>query len=112
MLRRHRVEKRPVSHVAADFGVTRQAFYVTDRAFEAQGIPGLLPRPRGPKRNHKCTEEVLDFVERWRAEEDPKAQDIVEAVRRRFGVTIHPRSLDRALARRKKKLRTRSGVQS
>jgi len=112
MLRRHRVEKRPVSHVAADFSVTRQAFYVTDRAFEAQGIPGLLPRPRGPKRNHKCTEEVLDFVERWRAEEGPKAQGIAEAVRRRFGVTIHPRSLDRALARRKKKLRARSGVRS
>lgn len=112
MLRRHRVEKRPVSQVAADFGVTRQSFYVTDRSFEAQGIPGLLPRPRGPKRNHKCTEEVLDFVERWRAEEGPKAPDIADAVRRRFGVTIHPRSLDRALARRKKKLQARRGARA
>ena len=68
MLRRHRVEGRPVSTVAAAFGVSRQAFYMTDRVFEKQGIPGLLPRP--------------------------------------LGLTIHPRSLDRALARRKKKLRT------
>jgi hypothetical protein len=29
-----------------------------------------------------------------------------EAVRRHFGITVHPRSLDRALARRKKKLAT------
>lgn len=108
MLRRHRVERRAVSHVAADFGISRQAFYEADRAFETQGIPGLLPRARGPKRNHKCTEKVLDFVERLRADDGPEAQDVVEAVRRRFGVTIHPRSLDRALVRRKKKLRTRS----
>jgi transposase len=112
MLRRHRVDGRPVTRVAASFGVSRQAFYVADRAFEVQGIPGLLPRPRGPKRNHKCTEEVLDFVERWRADERPKTEDVVEAVRHRFGVTVHPRSLDRALARRKKKLRGRGSVPS
>jgi transposase len=106
MLRRHRVEGRPVSTVAAAFGVSRQAFYMTDRAFEKQGIPGLLPRPLGPRRNHKCTDEVLDFVERHRDEGANDPQSIAEAVRRRFGLTIHPRSLDRALARRKKKLQT------
>jgi transposase len=106
MLRRHRVEGRPVSTVAAAFGVSRQAFYMTDRAFEKQGIPGLLPRPLGPRRNHKCTDEVLDFVERHRDEGASDPQSIAEAVRLRFGLTIHPRSLDRALARRKKKLRT------
>src|SRR5215469_6428895 len=106
MLRRHRVEGRPVSHVAEAFGVSRQAFYVADRAFQQQGIPGLLPRPRGPRRNHKCTEDVLDFVERWQAGEDVHRETLTQAVGRRFGITVHPRSLDRALARRKKKLAT------
>lgn len=107
MLRRHRVEGRPVSHVAEAFGVSRQAFYVADQAFQHQGIPGLLPRSRGPRRNHKCTEQVLDFVESWRAGQDVQGQETLsEAVRRRFGLTVHPRSLDRALARRKKKLAT------
>jgi hypothetical protein len=32
---------------------------------------------------------------------------VVEAVRRRFGVTINPRSIERALRRRKKKPRTK-----
>ena len=48
------------------------------------------------------TQEVLDFAEQWQ----PDAQGdetLVEALRRRFNVTINPRSIDRALARRKKK---------
>jgi transposase len=106
MLRRHRVDGRPVTEVAAGFGVSRQAFYTAEAAFSGQGIPGLLPRPRGPKRAHKCTDEILEFIARWRAGQEPDAGATVgEAVQRRFGVTIHPRSLARALARREKKRR-------
>lgn len=103
MLRRHRVDDRPVTAVAAAFGVSRQAFYTVDAAFSAQGIPGLLPRPHGPQRAHKCTDEIVDFVGRQRAEDPSRpAAVLAEAVRHRFGVTIHPRSLARALVRRKK----------
>lgn len=110
MLRRHRVDGRPVTDVATAFGASRQTFYTTLAAFTTGGIPGLLPRPRGPQRAHKCTEEILDFVERWRAEHEAAAPaSVVQAVRRRFGVTIHPRSLLRALARREKKQRPPSG---
>ncbi len=104
MVRRHRVDGRPVTDVAAGFGVSRQAFYGADAAFSARGIPGLLPGPRGPQRAHKCTDEILDFVEGWRAEhETPTEARLAEAVQARFGVRIHPRSLTRALARREKK---------
>ena len=106
MLRRHRVDGRAVSHVAEAFGISRQAYYVAEQDFQQQGIPGLLPRPRGPRRNHKCTEEVLDFAERWQAGEERGRETLTQAVRRHFGITVHPRSLDRALARRKKKLTT------
>ena len=104
MVRRHRVDGRPVTEVAATFGLSRQAFYTTDAAFSARGIPGLLPGPRGPQRAHKCTDEILDFVERWRPEHEPPTEArLAEAVQQRFGVRIHPRSLTRALARREKK---------
>ena len=66
------------------------------------GIAGLMPRRRGPQRAHKCTDEILDFVEQWRADPSPE-KDVSEAVQKRFGVAIHPRSLARALSRRKKK---------
>jgi transposase len=106
MLRRHRVDGQPVTEVASTFGVSRQAFYTAERGFQDQGIAGLLPRPRGPKRAHKCTDEILDFVEQWSAEAHDSQETAAQAVARRFGVSIHPRSLDRALARRKKKRRT------
>lgn len=106
MLRRHRIERQPVSGVTGKFGVSRQAFYTAEAAFRGQGIPGLLPRPRGPQRAHKCTDTILDFVAQWRAEHptEPQAR-LSEVVQRRFGVSIHPRSLVRALARREKKRR-------
>lgn len=102
MLRRHRVEGKPVTEIASTFGTSRQAFYKSSSAFEAQGVPGLLPKKRGPKRAHKCTDEILDFVEQWQATVDAQ-QSVSEAVRSRFGITINPRSIERALARRKKK---------
>lgn len=101
MLRRRQVDGQPVTDVATAFGVSRQAFYVTETAFAQKGIVGLLPRPRGPRRAHKCTEEILDFVEQW-ATDSPAGADISEAVQKRFGVAIHPRTLVRALGRRKK----------
>lgn len=101
MVRRHRVEGRPVTEVAAAFSVSRQAFYEAAAVFETGGLPGLLPKRPGPKRAHKCSEEILDFAEQWSARgEDP---DVTTAIARRFHRTIHPRSLERALARRKKK---------
>jgi transposase len=106
MLRRHRVEGQPVADVARSFQISRQAFYAAQDAFTTQGLPGLVPQRPGPKGAHKCTEEILDFAEHWHADESaPRMEAMAEAVRHRFGATIHPRSLQRALARRKKKRR-------
>lgn len=102
MLRRHRVEGKSVTEVADTFGTSRQAFYKSASAFEAQGVSGLLPKKRGPKRAHKCTDEVLDFVEQWQATADAQ-ESVNKAVRDNFGIMINPRSIQRALARRKKK---------
>lgn len=102
MLRRHQVDRQAVTEAAVAFGVSRQAFYTAEAAFEERGISGLLPRRRGPKRAHKCTTEILDFVGQWRAD-SPAEKDVTEAIQKRFGVLINPRSIERALARRKKK---------
>ena len=111
MLRRHRLEGRPVTEVATAFGVSRQAFYKAETALRSGGIPGLLPRRRGPRRAHKCSDEVLDYVEQWRAAPASEREaNVVEAVRRHFKVSLHPRSITRALARRKKKRQARRGT--
>jgi hypothetical protein len=104
MLRRHEVDQRPVTEVAASFSVSRQAFYEAQTAFAATGLPGLIPKRPGPKHAHKCTEAILDFAERWQAETPERsAGRLTAAVRQQFHITIHPRSLQRALERRKKK---------
>jgi transposase len=109
MLRRQHVDGQPVTAVAAAFGVSRQAFYTAQAALTTHGLPGLLPRPRGPQRRHKCTPAILAFARQWRAEHrSARATEVAAAVHAQFGVTLHPRSLLRALARPEKKPATAS----
>jgi transposase len=108
MVRRHHIDARPVTEVAKSFGVSRQTFYKTVSVFKIQGIPGLLPQRRGPKQPHKCTGEILDFAARWSVlSVAERKDDLVKAIQRQFGVTLHLRSIDRALAKRKKKRQRR-----
>jgi len=108
MIRRHRLDRKPVAEVARTFGTSRQAFYSAKTLFDTQGIPGLIPKRRGPRQAHKCTDEVLDFAERWRDEHAAEgSRMLVEAIGQHFGIVLNPRSVDRALARRKKKRRFR-----
>jgi transposase len=97
MLRRHRIEGRAVAQVARAFGVSRQLFYLLERAFLSQGIYGLLPRKRGPKHARKCSLKVVQFLAERRGQQPPTPWDELAAeVQDRFGVHLHPRTLQRA----------------
>ena len=48
MLRRVRVDGDAVSRSAARFGLSRPAYYQARQAYEAGGLPALLPRKPGP----------------------------------------------------------------
>jgi transposase len=104
MVRRVEVDGVPVAHAAAAFGFSRPSFYQAAGALRADGLPGLVPAKPGPRRAHKLTDEVLDHAEALRAA-DPslRAADLVPAITARFGVRVHPRSVERALARREAK---------
>jgi transposase len=108
MLRRHTAEQKSILDAAAAFGVSRPTFYQAQVSFQRSGLAGLLPARRGPKGGHKLTVEVLDYVASLR-ESDPKLTTVqcVKAIQEHFAITIHRRSLERALARRKKKPRQR-----
>jgi transposase len=106
MLRRHLVERRPVTEIIQDFGVSRQMFYVLLRMFQREGLAGLLPRKRGPKDAHKCTEAVVAFVVARREESPGRSiKELAEEVGGKFGVQLHPRTLERHLSRLEKKRR-------
>lgn len=108
MVRRVRVEGRSVRESAAAFGLSRPSFYEARAALERAGLMGLLPRKRGPRRGHKLTEEVVRFLEDTRARDaSVRPPELARRVAERFGVHVHPRSIERALARRGKKRRRR-----
>jgi len=106
MLRRVHQESQSVTQAAAAFGFSRPAFYQARAGFEKKGLPGLLPESPGPRRAHKLKGEVMDFIEQALAQDaSVPAGTLVEMVRERFGLVVHPRSIERALVRRKKNAR-------
>jgi transposase len=106
MLRRVQTEGQPVSRSATAFGFSRPSFYQSQAAFQQGGLPALMPQKRGPKEAHKLTPEVLAFLRQAR-QEDPSLRPatLCSLVKDRFGITVHPRSIERALVRSQKKLR-------
>ena len=103
MLRSAARDGASITETSQAFGVSRPTFYETRRAFERGGLLGLVPAKRGPRKAHKLSDDVMVFVESILEERGPTdATDLVQAIRERFGLTVHPRSVERALARRKK----------
>ena len=104
MVRRVRVEGQPVSRSASAFGFSRPSFYQAQAVLERGGLAALVPQKRGPRRAHKLGADVVDFLQRERSE-DPslRSPELARRVRKRFGRKVHPRSVERALARHEKK---------
>jgi transposase len=103
MVRRVRVDGDAVSRSAADFGFSRPSFYQAAAAVDAGGLAALVPSRPGPRRAHKLNDEVVAFA-RERLDADPslRPSDLVDAIDEHFGVRVHPRSVERALARAKR----------
>jgi transposase len=97
------VEGAAIVDVAANFGVSRPTVYQAQAAFQQGGLSGLLPKQRGPKEGHKLSAEVLEHVRTLRAAQ-PALTTVacIQAVQEKFGITVHRRSLERALASKKK----------
>lgn len=108
MLRRVHVERDSVVDAVARFGVSRPTFYKAQSELRASGLAGLLPEKRGPRGPHKLTTDVLDFIEQ-RLRDEPSANAILlaEQIKQKFKRSVHPRTVGRALAAKKKKLRDR-----
>ena len=104
MVRRVRTDGRPIAETATRFGVSRPTYYKLSAEFEREGICGLLPKKRGPKGGHKLRAEVIEALRAARTQ-DPAvdAASLVELAKRRFGVEIHVRTIERALKQRGKK---------
>lgn len=103
MLRRVLQEGHSITDAAAAFGFSRPAFYNAKHALQAGGLAGLVPAKTGPRGAHKLNDEVMTFVLAAKAR-DPElnSRDLVERIAAEFGLSVHSRTVERALARKKK----------
>ncbi|HEX6034006.1 MAG TPA: helix-turn-helix domain containing protein [Anaerolineales bacterium] len=106
MLRRVQADGNSITDAATAYGFSRPSFYQAQSAFEQDGLAGLVPRKRGPKQAHKLTDEVLAFIREARQNNSSiQVGELARLIHQRFGITVHPRSIQRALLRHQKKRR-------
>lgn len=104
MVRRVEAEGESITDAATAFGFSRPSFYQAQTALRLHGLAGLLPKKRGPRGGHKLSDEVVEYLVQVRAgDAGIAAPELVRRVEARFGIRVHVRSVERALARREKK---------
>lgn len=101
LLRRVRVDGSAVSQATALFALSRPTFYAALSAWEQAGISGLLPQPTGPRHAHKLTEEVIAELQPLAKTMSPT--ELAVWLQEQRSLTVHPRSIERALKRAAKK---------
>ena len=104
MVRKVKAEGAPVTEAAAAFGYSRPSYYEAAAALERSGLEGLVPARPGPRGGHKLTEEVLAWAEdQLAASPALRPAQLPGLIEDAFGVRVHPRSVERALARRRER---------
>ena len=104
MVRKVRAGGAPVTEAAAAFGYSRPAYYAAAAALEASGLDGLVPARPGPRGASKLTEEILAWAEEQLAAGPAlRPAQLAGPIEASFGVRVHPRSVERALARRRER---------
>ena len=94
MLRAHVVDGLSATAAAEQHGYSRAAFYLITAAFGEAGMRGLLDEPRGRRGPLKLTPQVLALVAA--ADRTVSGAQLASEIERRFGVSLHRRTIERA----------------
>src|SRR5215831_14793910 len=104
MVRKVRASGTPVTQAAAAFGYSRPAYYQAAAALERSGLEGLVPARPGPRGGHKLTGQILAWAEGQLAgSPELRPAQLPDRIEEAFGVRVHPRSVEKALARRRER---------
>src|SRR6266705_4967774 len=104
MVRQVKAGGAPVTEAAAAFGYSRPSYYQTAAALERSGLEGLVPARPGPRGPHKLTGQILTWAEQQLAASPGlRPAQLVPLIQESFGVRVHPRSVEKALARRRER---------
>jgi transposase len=98
MLRRVSADKRSITEVADEYGVSRPTYYQAKANFAAAGIAGLLHAKPGPRGPHKIDDDIMVFLKARLVPGEPvRARELARLVRNELHIELHPRTIERAL---------------
>ena len=101
MIRAVTKEEGSITEIADIYGFSRKSYYQINEAFETGGLYALIPKKTGPKKPHKLTPEVLEFIDSYLAShKNAKAPEISARLETEKGVKIHPRTVYRYIEKK------------
>ena len=103
MVRKVKADGAPVTAAAAAFGYSRPSYYEAAAALERSGLEGLVQAWPGLRAGHKLTEQILAWAEDQLAACALRPAQLPARIEQAFGVRVHPRTVERALARRRER---------
>jgi len=110
MLRSVEKEGDSISDAAKRYGFSRPCFYQAQSGFKKHGIAGLIRGRPGPKSAHKLKDEIMQFIDKSIKQGGPlRSRTLAPKIKEQFGIEIHPRSIERAMVRKKKELTKKRG---
>ena len=102
MIREAQDSGRTIGDIAEDFGFSRTAYYAIKEGFDANGMLAFIPEKKGPRRQHKLTEVLQEFIDEYTAgHPKAKAAEIAGAIMSEKGAEISKRTVERYLAKKK-----------
>ena len=95
------LDSRPIAQASQDFALSRATIYEARTNLRQAGLAGLVARKRGPKKPRKLTPEVRRYLEELvDSQPDLKAAALVQRIRTRFSIVLHPRTVEKAVRKK------------
>jgi len=98
MLRAAINKEGSVAQIAGVHGLSRKSYYQVKKAFEAGGLPALIPKKTGPKGAFKMDADALLFINTFqKSHKNAKPEEISAALEEEKNVKVHPKTIIRYL---------------
>ena len=103
MLRAVERDRTSVSVTAREFGFSRVAYYQAKEELASHGIAGLMPKKRGPREARKLKEGDVKFIQKILSTNiQITKKQLLEQLAAERGIKVSKRTVERALAGKKK----------
>jgi len=99
MLRSHEADRISITKAADLFAYTRQGFYQVHKAFQAEGMAGLIEKKRGRRGPVKCSPAVVNFVLKEKhSHPELTGRELAARLLEHKGVQVHRRTIEKMIS--------------